>query len=247
VNAYIIDSGIRLTHKEFQGRAVLGANFVKDGRTTDCNGHGTHVAGTIGGSAHGVAPAVRLVAVRVLNCSGSGAVSEVIAGIDWVTTDHKPGQPAVANMSLGGGVSAALDKAVARSVADGVAYSVAAGNDGADACTSSPARVPGVMTVAASDRDDRPAPWSDRGPCVDWYAPSVSITSDWDTADTATKTISGTSMAAPHTAGVAAVYLSRHPGATPAVVQSALAGLAVSSISGAPAGTVPRLLQVRGT
>jgi subtilisin family serine protease len=168
----------------------------------------------------------------------------VIAGVDWVTTNHKPGQPAVANMSLGGGVSAALDKAVARSVADGVAYAVAAGNDGADACTSSPGRVPAVMTVAASDKTDKPAAWSDKGRCVDWYAPGVDITSDWDTSDTATKTISGTSMATPHTTGVAAIYLGLHPGATPAQVQAALLAGALKSAIPAPAGTPGALLHV---
>src|SRR5207248_5388569 len=167
---------------------------------------------------------------------------DVIAGVDWVTTDHRPGTAAVANMSLGGGVSAAHDKAVARSVADGVSYAIAAGNDGADACTSSPGRLPQVMTVAASDRMDRPASWSDKGTCVDWYAPGVDITSDWDTSDSATKTISGTSMATPHTSGVAAIYLGHHPGATPAQVQAALLAGAVKSAVRAPAGTTGSLL-----
>jgi len=246
VTAYVIDTGIRLTHHDFGGRAVSGFDAVDGGSADDCNGHGTHVAGTIGGTTAGVAKGVRLVAVRVLGCRGEGSVSDVIAGVDWVTAHHPSGQPAVANMSLGGGVSAALDKAVAKSVADGVAYAVAAGNDGADACTSSPGRLPQVMTVAASDRTDRPASWSDRGRCVDWYAPGVDITSDWDTSDTATKTISGTSMATPHTAGVAAVWLGRHPGATPAQVHAALAAAALAAAVPAPAGTTGALLHLVG-
>jgi subtilisin family serine protease len=150
-------------------------------------------------------------------------------------------------MSLGGGVSAALDKAVARSVADGVAYAVAAGNDGGDACGSSPARLPVVMTVGASDRRDHAAPWSDRGGCVDWYAPGVDIVSDWATGDTATRTLSGTSMASPHTAGVAALYLAAHPTATPAMVEAALAAAAVADAIAAPAATTHRLLHVPGS
>jgi subtilisin family serine protease len=246
VTAYVIDTGIRLGHVDFGSRATSGFDVVAGGSADDCNGHGTHVAGTIGGTRYGVAKAVRLVAVRVLDCKGSGAVSDVIAGVDWVTANHPPGQPAVANMSLGGGVSPALDEAVATSVASGVAYAVAAGNDGGDACTSSPARVPSVMTVAASDRNDHAASWSDKGGCVDWYAPGVEITSDWDTSDTATKTISGTSMATPHTAGVAAVWLGSHPRATPIQLSAALARAAVAGAVAAPAGTTSRLLHLPG-
>jgi subtilisin family serine protease len=247
VTAYVIDTGIRFSHHDFGGRAVSGFDAVDGGAADDCQGHGTHVAGTIGGAAHGVAPRVALVAVRVLGCQGQGSVSQVIAGVDWVTTDHRPGQPAVANMSLGGGLSPALDKAVARSVADGVAYAVAAGNDGADACGSSPGHLPVVMTVGASDRTDHAARWSDRGPCVDWYAPGVAVTSDWDTGDRATKTISGTSMASPHAAGVAALYLAAHPSATPAAVQVALTAAAVDDAVAAPPSTTHRLLHVAGT
>jgi len=244
VTAYVIDTGIRTTHHEFGGRARNGYDGVGDGNSGDCNGHGTHVAGTIGGARVGVARAVSLVAVRVLDCGGGGSISSVIAGVDWVTADHQTGHPAVANMSLGGGVSAALDRAVSRSIADGVAYSVAAGNDGADACGSSPARVAAAMTVAASDRNDRAPSWSDAGACVDWYAPGVSIKSAWDTTDTSTKTISGTSMAAPHTAGIAAVYLGRHPSATPRQVADALRAAAVKGAVGAPSGTTQSLLHV---
>ena len=231
VTAYVIDTGIRLGHHEFGGRAVSGFDAVEGGTAEDCNGHGTHVAGTIGGSTYGVAKAVRLVAVRVLDCHGAGAVSSVIAGVDWVTSNHVAGTPAVANMSLGGGVSPALDAAVGRSIADGVAYAVAAGNGdakgkGVNACTGSPARVAAAMTVGATDQADRRTPWSNVGACVDWFAPGLDITSAWDTSDTATRTISGTSMATPHTTGVAVLWLQEHPHDTPAEVQAGLARLA---------------------
>ncbi|MDQ3932274.1 MAG: S8 family peptidase, partial [Actinomycetota bacterium] len=191
------------------------------------HGHGTHVAGTTGGATYGVAKSVTLIAVRVLNCLGSGPTSGVIAGVDWVTANHPAGAPAVANMSLGGGGSTALDTAVKNSIADGVSYAVAAGNGNLlgwaqNACNSSPARVPAAMTIAATDRTDRKASWSNYGSCVDWFAPGVSITSAWSSNDTATNTISGTSMATPHTAGVAVLYLQSNPGATPAAVRAAL-------------------------
>ena len=201
----------------------------------DCHGHGTHVAGTVGGSIHGVAKGVTLVAVRVLNCQGSGATSGVIAGVDWVTGNHLPGQPAVANMSLGGGASAALDTAVRNSIVDGVSYAVAAGNGNilgmqANACNYSPARVAEAMTISATDSTDRKASWANYGNCVDWFAPGVSITSAWYTSNTATNTISGTSMATPHTAGVAAQYLQGNPGASPATVRSTLFNLTTKGI-----------------
>jgi subtilisin family serine protease len=223
VTAYVIDTGIRFDHADFGGRAVSGYDAVDGGSADDCNGHGTHVSGTIGGSTYGVAKGVSLVAVRVLNCSGSGTNAGVIAGIDWVTANHQPGQPAVANMSLGGGASTALDSAVSRSIADGVSYAVAAGNGNSmgipqDACKSSPARVTDALTVGATDKTDKPASFSNYGTCVDLFAPGVSITSDWYTGATATNTISGTSMATPHVAGVAALYLQGNPAATPATV-----------------------------
>ena len=226
VTAYVIDTGIRLSHGEFGGRAVSGFDAVDGGTADDCNGHGTHVAGTIGGSTYGVAKNVQLVAVRVLNCSGSGTWAGVIAGIDWVTGQHTTG-PAVANMSLGGGASTAVDTAVSNSIADGVTYAVAAGNGNVagraqDACKSSPARVPGALTIGAADKTDKKASWSNYGNCVDWFAPGVSITSAWIGGDAATNTISGTSMATPHTAGVAALYLQGNPGASPAGVRTAL-------------------------
>jgi subtilisin family serine protease len=236
VKAYIIDTGIHASHTQFGGRVVQGRDTV-DGAlpAADCNGHGTHVAGTVGGSIHGVAKGVTLVAVRVLNCSGSGSTSGVIAGVDWVTGNHLAGQPAVANMSLGGGASSALDTAVRNSIADGVSYAVAAGNGNifgqqVNACNVSPARVAEAMTISATDSNDRKASWANYGNCVDWFAPGVSITSAWYTSNTATRTISGTSMATPHTAGVAAQYLQTSPGASPATVRSTLFNLTTKSI-----------------
>ncbi|MCZ2824787.1 MULTISPECIES: S8 family peptidase [unclassified Modestobacter] len=228
VTAYVIDTGIRLGHRDLGGRAVSGYDAVDGGRADDCNGHGTHVAGTVGGSQYGVAKGVRLVAVRVLDCAGSGTTAGVIAGIDWVTAHHRAGAPAVANMSLGGGASSALDQAVERSIADGVSYAVAAGNGDAagvpqDACAGSPSRVDAALTVGATDRSDAPASFSNYGACVDLFAPGVGITSAWHTSNTATTTISGTSMATPHVAGVAALYLQGDPAASPATVAGAIA------------------------
>jgi subtilisin family serine protease len=222
VNAYIIDTGIRFSHSEFAGRAVSGYDAVDGGNADDCNGHGTHVAGTTGGATYGVAKGVKLVGVRVLSCSGSGTTSGVIAGVDWVTGNRIT--PAVANMSLGGGASTALDTAVKNSIASGVTYAVAAGNGNAggraqDACRYSPARVPEALTISATNKTDTKASWANYGNCVDWFAPGVGITSSWKTSDTSTNTISGTSMATPHTAGVAALYLQSFPGASPQQVR----------------------------
>ena len=235
VRAYIIDTGIRFSHSQFGGRASTGFDAVDGGSADDCNGHGTHVAGTVGGSTYGVAKGVALIGVRVLNCSGSGTTSGVIAGINWVTGNHQAGQPAVANMSLGGGASSALDNAVRNSVADGVSYAVAAGNGNAlgiaqNACNSSPARVAEAMTISATDSSDRKASWANYGNCVDWFAPGVSITSAWYNSNTATRTISGTSMATPHTAGVAALYLQGNPSASPATVRTALFNLTTKGV-----------------
>ena len=222
VNAYVIDTGIRVTHVEFGGRASGSFTAITDGNgTNDCNGHGTHVSGTIGGITFGVAKQVNLHAVRVLDCTGSGTVSGVIAGVDWVTNNAV--HPAVANMSLGGGASTTLDTAVTNSIASGVTYAVAAGNSNADACGFSPADVPPAITVGATDpANDTRASFSNFGTCLDLFAPGVNILSAWDTSDTATNTISGTSMATPHVAGVAARHLQTHPGDTPAQVWAAI-------------------------
>nr|4DZT_A Chain A, Aqualysin-1 [Thermus aquaticus] len=240
VNVYVIDTGIRTTHREFGGRARVGYDAL-GGNGQDCNGHGTHVAGTIGGVTYGVAKAVNLYAVRVLDCNGSGSTSGVIAGVDWVTRNHR--RPAVANMSLGGGVSTALDNAVKNSIAAGVVYAVAAGNDNANACNYSPARVAEALTVGATTSSDARASFSNYGSCVDLFAPGASIPSAWYTSDTATQTLNGTSMATPHVAGVAALYLEQNPSATPASVASAiLNGATTGRLSGIGSGSPNRLL-----
>jgi subtilisin family serine protease len=234
VTAYIIDTGILLGHQEFSGRLIGGFDAITSGGTAnDCNGHGTHVAGTVGGTVYGVAKAVKLSPVRVLNCSGSGTTSGVIAGVDWVTENHI--KPAVANMSLGGGASEALDAAVRNSIAAGVTYAVAAGNGNMGgvqqpACNYSPARVRQALTVGATTNTDTKASWSNYGECVDLFAPGVSITSAWHTSSTATHTISGTSMASPHVAGVAALYLETNPTASAATVFAAVYDATTKSI-----------------
>jgi subtilisin family serine protease len=228
VTAYIIDTGIRSTHTEFGGRVAAGYSSISDKRgTNDCNGHGTHVSGTVGGSTYGVAKQVTLVPVRVLDCRGSGSWSGIIAGIDWVVAAHAAGAPAVANMSLGGGASSSVDDAVRRLIADGVATGVAAGNGdrfgrALDACNTSPARVGEAMTIGATTDKDVKTSWSNYGSCVDWFAPGASITSAWNSNDTATNTISGTSMATPHVVGVAALYLEGKTFVTAQTVRDAL-------------------------
>ena len=223
VKAYIIDTGINTSHNDFGGRAISGYDAV-DGSlpAADCNGHGTHVSGTVGGATYGVAKGVTLVAVRVLDCNGSGTNSGVIAGVNWVASDHVAGAPAVANMSLGGGASQALDDAVNAAINDGVTFAIAAGNSSTDACTTSPARVANAITVGATTSTDARASYSNYGTCVDIFAPGSSITSDWYSSNTATNTISGTSMATPHVCGTAALYLSTNTSASPATVWAAL-------------------------
>ena len=250
VTAYIIDTGVLFSHSEFGGRAVAGVDEVTSGGTaTDCNGHGTHVSGTVGGATYGVAKNVSLVAVRVLDCNGSGTTSGVVAGVDWVTANHR--SPAVANMSLGGGLSSTLDQAVANSIASGVTYGIAAGNGNSfgiaqDACNTSPADVASAITVSATDNTDTKASWANYGTCVDIFAPGVNITSSWYTSTTATNTISGTSMATPHVVGTAALYLQANPSATPAQVSSALSGNATPSLVKNGGSGSPNLLLYSG-
>ena len=229
VHAYIVDTGLRNSHNEFSGRVGNGYTAINDGRGTgDCNGHGTHVAGTVGGTTYGVAKGVTLHPVRVLDCNGSGTLSGVIAGVDWVAQNHQ--SPAVANMSLGGGASTSLDNAVANAVAAGVTVAVAAGNENQNACNVSPAREPSALTVGSTTSSDTRSSFSNYGSCVDLFAPGSSITSAWHTSNSATNTISGTSMASPHVAGVAVLYLDENPGASPSQVANALTGNATSGV-----------------
>jgi subtilisin family serine protease len=221
VHAYIIDTGVLLSHSQFTGRMGNGFDAVTSGgNANDCNGHGTHVAGTVGGTTFGVAKGVTIHPVRVLGCNGSGTNSGVIAGMDWVANNHV--KPAVANMSLGGGASTATDDAVQRMVSAGVTVVVAAGNSNDNACNYSPARATNAITVGSTTSTDARSSFSSFGSCLDIFAPGSSITSAWYTSSTATNTISGTSMASPHVAGVAALYLASNPSATPAQVTSAI-------------------------
>ena len=229
VRAYIIDTGILASHTDFGGRVLSGYTAISDGRgSTDCNGHGTHVAGTVAGATWGVAKAARPVPVRVLGCNGSGTNSGVIAGIDWVRTNHV--KPAVANMSLGGGASSAVDTAVNNLNAAGVTVVVAAGNDNSNACNYSPARASGAYTVGSTSSNDYRSSFSNYGSCVNIFAPGSSIRSAWHTSTTATNTISGTSMASPHVAGAAALYLQRYPSASPSTVKSWLTNNATTGV-----------------
>jgi aqualysin 1 len=242
VRAYIIDTGILTTHSEFTGRMAPGFTAILDGRgTNDCNGHGTHVAGTVGGRSWGMARGVTLVPVRVLDCTGSGFMSDVIAGIDWVVANGT--KPAVINMSLGGGFSASVNQAVANAVAAGITVSVAAGNSSLNACNYSPASEPSAITVAASTRVDARATYSNYGTCVDIFAPGSSVTSAGITSNTSIATLSGTSMAAPHIAGLAAMYLQSNPLATPATVAATIkAAATLGKITDAGAGSPNALI-----
>lgn len=220
VNAYVIDTGIWTTHSEFTGRADMSYTALRDGYNTDCNGHGTHVAGTLGGATYGVAKNVLLHGIRVLDCNGNGSLSNVIAGVNWVTRHAV--KPAVANMSLSGGPSTSLDDAINSSIASGVTYTVAAGNGNTFACDYSPSRIPGVITVGATDSLDNRAYFTNYGTCVDLFAPGVNITSAWAGDNYATYTASGTSMASPHVAGAVALYLEGNRNALPAEVSAYL-------------------------
>lgn len=244
VTAYVIDTGVRVSHKDFEGRATHGFDAVdNDDSADDGNGHGTHVAGTIAGTAHGVAKKAKVVAVRVLDDNGSGTTEQVVAGIDWVTKNHKG--PSVANMSLGGGADEALDAAVSKAIASGVTFAVAAGNESTDASQGSPARVKEAITVASSTKDDAQSEFSNFGQIVDIYAPGSDITSAWNDSDEGTKTISGTSMATPHVVGAAAIYLGAHQDATPEQVATALTdGATADKITNPSEGTPNKLLKV---
>lgn len=221
VHIYVLDTGLRSSHREFAGRVGAGFSAVRDGRNNaDCNGHGTHVAGTAAGREYGVAKQATVHAVRVLACDGNGSNADVIAGVDWVARNAQ--KPAVANMSLGGGASRALDRAVRDAIRAGVVVVAAAGNSNQDACQASPARVPEALTVAASTRGDTRAGFSNKGSCVDVFAPGEAIASSWHSGDNATQTLNGTSMAAPHVTGAAALYLGAYPQASPESVARAL-------------------------
>lgn len=249
VEAYIFDTGIKLDHVEFTGRVSAGYNAVTVGASAnDDNGHGSHVAGTVGGTKYGVAKNISLIPVKVLNAAGSGSFSGIIAGIDWAIANHTT-KPAVGNMSLGGtGTSATLEDAVRRAIADGIVMCLAAGNSTMDASGFTPARTPEAITVGATTSTDGFASYSNYGSVVDILAPGSAITSAWYTSSTATNTISGTSMATPHVAGVAALYLENNPGSTTAQVQAGLKNVAaVGAISAVPAGTVNQLLQASFT
>lgn len=242
VRAYIIDSGVRASHSQFGGRVSGGASYISDGRgTNDCNGHGTHVAGTVAGSVHGVAKGARIIPVRVFGCTGGSSNSTIIAGIDWVRANHV--KPAVANMSLGGGASSATDTATNNLINAGVTVVVAAGNSNANACNYSPARVANAITVGSTTNTDARSSFSNFGTCVNIFAPGSSITSAWYTSNTATNSISGTSMASPHVAGVAALYLAGAPSATPATVRNYIYNRATTNVlTGIGTGSPNRLL-----
>lgn len=265
VNVYVIDTGLRASHQEFTGRVIEGRNFAVNDTgllglgglplvgsllnvggetdpsdTSDCNGHGTHVASTAVGSTYGIAKEASVAAVRVLDCSGAGSNADVIAGVDWVAANHQA--PAVANMSLGGGNSDALDEAVRGAVEQGVTFVVAAGNSDADACSGSPNRVPEAITVGSTTREDQRSSFSNFGTCLDLFAPGSDITAAWYQSDTETNTISGTSMASPHVAGTAALLLGTDPGLTPGQVDTALEELAATNVLGDIKSGSPNLL-----
>ncbi|RKH47247.1 S8 family peptidase [Corallococcus sp. AB049A] len=245
VHVYVLDTGLRPTHQEFAGRADIAFDAVGDGRDgVDCNGHGTHVSATVGGNMYGIAKSASLHAVRVLNCEGAGTTAGVVAGVDWVAEHHQ--SPAVANMSLGGGEDAALDDAVRRSIALGVTYVLAAGNENQDACKRSPARTAEAITVGATNSVDRRASFSNHGDCVDVFAPGEGILSAWASDDTAAKTLSGTSMATPHVTGIVALFLEAHPTSAPQEVSAAMTGNATPDKVSNPGRCSPNRMAYSG-
>ncbi|MEV6692947.1 S8 family peptidase [Micromonospora sp. NPDC051196] len=248
VRAYVLDTGIRTTHVDFGGRAVWGVNTTGDGINTDCNGHGTHVAGTLGGRQFGVAKSVSLVAVKVLGCSGVGTIAGIIAGVEWVTAHHVTKGTAVANMSLGGpGSHMTLENAIRTSILKGVLYTISSGNNNSDACEHTPARVLEAITVNASTIGDSRALFSNWGRCTDIFAPGQEIRSAWHTSDNSSSIASGTSMAAPHVAGAAALILGNSPGLTPQQVGNVILGNATQNKIPNPEGSPNRLLYVGPT
>lgn len=248
VTAYVVDTGIRSSHSQFGGRVDKDRRYdaYRDVEAADygedCDGHGTHVAGTVGGSTYGVAKDVKLISVRILDCNGSGYVSDIVNGIGWMIADHATGTPAVANMSFGGSRNSALDAAVQNAVNDGITVAVAAGNSNRDACSYSPARAAAAITVGATDSSDRRASYSNYGSCLDVFAPGSGIVSAGSGGDSAWASMSGTSMAAPHVAGVAAVFLSALPSAGPATLRDALVAVATSGKVISSSTSSPKLL-----
>ncbi|WP_221090988.1 S8 family peptidase [Deinococcus aquaedulcis] len=241
VRAYILDTGIRTSHTQFGGRAVWGTNTTGDGNNTDCQGHGTHVAGTVGSATYGVAKGVTLIAVKVLNCQGSGSYSGIIAGINW-SLNNKGSGPAVANMSLGGGFSQSVNSAVNNASAQNLVMVVAAGNSNANACNYSPASAASAITVGSTTSSDARSSFSNFGSCVDLFAPGSSITSTWNTSNTATNTISGTSMASPHVAGAAALRIASGLGTTGGVTNAILSSATTGKVTNPGTGSPNRLL-----
>ncbi|WP_307077527.1 S8 family peptidase [Arthrobacter pascens] len=243
VNIYIVDTGLHVSHTEFSGRVPAVWWGVHDGNGIhDCNGHGTHVAGTAAGTTYGVAKKAKVIPIRALACDGSGWASTIMAGIDWSVQHHVAGQPAVLNLSIGGFTNASFDEVVQSAANDGMTVVASAGNSGADACAASPARVPSAITVAATDINDVQASWSNYGSCVDIQAPGVSIRSAWSNAPTGYNTLDGTSMAAPHVSGAAAILLSRDPSLSPAQVHQSMTNSAMTGVISASKGATPNRL-----
>lgn len=243
VDVYVVDTGLNVSHSEFSGRITSGWSGIQDGRgVQDCSGHGTHVAGTVAGTTYGVAKKANIIPVRVLQCDGSGWSSSVMAGIDWAISHHVQGRPAVMNLSVGGFTNASFDETVQSAVNDGITVVAAAGNSGVDSCAASPARVPSAITVAATNINDAQVSWSNYGSCVDVQAPGLSVRSAWINSPTAYNTLDGTSMAAPHVSGAAAILLSRNPALTPSQVHHSVTSYATTDVISANKGSTPNRL-----